>query len=203
MPNKGILLLALGSPQYGRMAEALAQSIRFHSDVPIALAHADGGLPSNTAIFDELIEIPKEYYETWHKEYFRPKIWLDKLTPFKQTLFLDADVIWLPYKEANIERLFDQLKDVDFAMPYRSKSGLDKDGSDWCDLREIKKKYKFKNQTYYNVSSELIWFKKGDIIRSARRHYDTLKVQLKHYVGNSIPDELPYSIALMQKDVKP
>lgn len=203
MPNKGILILALGSPYYGRMADALARSIRFHSSIPICLAHADGGKPSDVSIFDEVIEIPKEYYETWHKEYFRAKIWLDKLTPFKQTLYLDADIIWLPHKLANITTLLDQVKDVDFAMPYRSKSSLNKDGSDWCDLKELKHKYKFKDQTYYNVSSELIWFKKGDIIRRARKHYDTLKVKLKHYVGSSIPDELPYSIALMEKDQKP
>jgi len=200
---KGILILALGYPQYGRMAAALAQSIRWHSDIPIALAYADGGLPSNTKAFDKLIEIPKEYWYTWHAEYFRPKVWLDKLTPFKETLYLDADIIWLPHKEANINILLEELKDVDFAMPYRSKSSLTADGSDWCDLKELKHKYKFKNETYYNVSSELIWFKKGEIIREARKHYDSLKVTLKYHVGNCVPDELPYSIALMKKEQKP
>ena len=210
MRNTGILIIAVGHPQYARMAENLARSIRFQSDIPICLAWGGKSISAlngnSFKYFDEMIEMPKDFYHTWHDEYLRPKVNLDQITPFKETLYLDADMIWLPWKHAKIDLLFEQLKDVDFAMPYRSSCGLSnpkKGGSDWCDLNELKHKYKFNDETYYNVSSEIMWFKKKDIIRKARKHYDTLKVNLTHHLGNSIPDELPYSIALMEKELKP
>jgi hypothetical protein len=37
--DKGILLIALGHPQYGIMAANLAATIRVNSDIPIHLVH--------------------------------------------------------------------------------------------------------------------------------------------------------------------
>jgi hypothetical protein len=65
--SRGILLIALGAPQYGNMAANLAASIRIKDPaVPIHLVHTQPSIshlaPAHLALFTSRVECPAEYY---------------------------------------------------------------------------------------------------------------------------------------------
>lgn len=117
--SRGILLVALGAPEYGYMAANLAASIR-HSDseVNIHLVYAGKAISHFTAahkaLFSSMAECPAEYYTRGTRdegrgindpatdkqqqttEYIKAKTHIYELTPYEETLFLDVDMYILP-----------------------------------------------------------------------------------------------------------
>ncbi len=143
-PIKGILIIALGHAQYGRMALNLALSLRFTSKLPIALAHDNGAIThisGHLDKFDKLIEVPEKYYmRKGNKEYIKAKTHIYNLSPFDETIYLDADTLWLPKK--SIDLLFTELDSENLVIQSRGSVLLDqtdlKRKSFWCDLKEYK-----------------------------------------------------------------
>lgn len=209
MGKKGILILALGHPYYGRMALNLALSIRYTSSLPIALAYTQSAvtqISGNLNWFDKIIEVPERCYKRrGNTEYIKAKTHIYTLSPFEETLFLDADTLWLPKK--SVDLVFEDLKDINLAIQSRGSVDLSGDTigkSFWCDLKEYKDVYGAK--TYYNLSSEFIYFKKNKenakLFSDASKIYDNLKI--KHTMfGGGIPDELIYNIAMLQNKIEP
>jgi hypothetical protein len=121
-PSRGILLIALGAPEYGYMAANLAASIRYGDpDIPIHLVHTERSVSHLTdahrALFTSFSEWPVEYYTRGTKgeergampvsqshvprpsppiEYIKVKTHIYDLTPYEETLFLDVDMYILP-----------------------------------------------------------------------------------------------------------
>ena len=102
--EQGVLIIALGHRMYVEKAFNLALSIRATSpSMNITLVHSNN-LSELSAqqrfIFNKLIECKSEYYtlEDGTKSYIKAKLYLDKITPYKRTLYLDADMIMIPYK---------------------------------------------------------------------------------------------------------
>lgn len=204
--QRGILIIALGHSNYGRMALALAASLRYTSKLPIALAYdssAISQIQGNLNHFDELIPVPEKYYHRrGMKEYIKAKTAIYKLSPFEETIYLDADIIWLPKRP--IDQIFEELKDVNLAIQSRGSVDLNQNhlpdkASFWCDLNEYKKEYG--GDKFYSLSSEFIYFKKtkenSKIFTDAAKAYDNLKVSHTVFAGG-IPDELVFNIALLQ-----
>jgi hypothetical protein len=73
--KQGILLLALGQPHYGNYAANLAMSIKFNlPEMPIALLHDDTAIrhisgDKRIEVFDQLIQVPKEFYQVDGEDY--------------------------------------------------------------------------------------------------------------------------------------
>lgn len=66
-PSRGILLVALGAPEYGHMAANLAASIRYSDpDIAIHLVHTERSVSqltaSHKALFTSMAECPAAYY---------------------------------------------------------------------------------------------------------------------------------------------
>lgn len=73
MPTKGILYVVWGGEEHRRqMAESIASVQKIHPELPIHIADLDLMIPDK----------PKSFYV---------KAWLDELSPFDITLFLDTD----------------------------------------------------------------------------------------------------------------
>lgn len=198
--EQGVLIIALGHRMYVEKAFNLALSIRATSpSMNITLVHSNN-LSELSAqqrfIFNKLIECKSEYYtlEDGTKSYIKAKLYLDKITPYKRTLFLDADMIMSPYK--NLETLFEQLNGKEFVMICR---GEDKDFSQWVDAEEVCNNYNI--QKYYDCSSELMYFESTDIFEDARIIHEEItqgKIWFRKF-ANGVPDEPPIIIAMLQK----
>jgi hypothetical protein len=101
LSSRGIVVLAVGRPVFGRLAAMLAATIRVHSpEVPIALLYQPSALTeldsAHLDLFDYHILVPDSaIFEK--KQYQLCKLHAWELSPFQQTLFVDADTVWLPF----------------------------------------------------------------------------------------------------------
>lgn len=214
--NEGVLLIALGHSNYGRMAFNLAVSIKAgNPDAQIAIAFAGSALDDLqhypiTKYFDHFIPVPREAYTRAGKtEYIKSKTWMYELSPFDATLFLDVDMLWHPGQK--VSDVFKMLTKVKVTFQNRgflnlAPAILPKDYSMWADVNEIKQAYGFKKGKYYQLHSEFVFFRKCDEVKKffddAREIYDHLKV--KSFVfGGAIPDELPFGIAMIKNNCYP
>lgn len=204
--SRGILILAAGHPYYGKMAAGLAATLKV-ADAAIALHLAYAGNALNylsgqeLELFASSSQVPADYYKYKNDtKYIKAKMFLYDLSPFDETIFLDADIAWLKRSPAE---LFEELKDVDITF---ANHGSDGKQSVWCDIDEVKKAYDVEDEKYYGLHSEFVYFKKTDGVRSffktAQTVYDDLKVSSTVFAG-AIPDELPFAIACMLTNIYP
>ena len=158
--DKGILLIAIGSTEYLRMAENLAMSIKHvEPTMQIALAH-NYTENINPALFDYSIEVPKESYITNDKvEYIKVKTWMYDFSPFQEKLFLDVDMVWLFKKKPSA--LFAECKGLDWTMSNTGLAGY----SIWCDIEDVRKIYP--NVKMWNYHSECVYFNKCDVSKKS------------------------------------
>ena len=118
--EKGILLIALGHPIYGKMAAALAASIKVaQTETPVVLYCNDKSvsrlMDGEKKLFDKMITMPEDYYiVNGVEKYLKAKTHIYDLSPFDETIFLDVDMIWNPKKKP--EDLFEELKNLNFTM---------------------------------------------------------------------------------------
>ncbi len=204
--KRGVVLIALGHANYGRMAYNLAVSLLNTSpDLKIhlvfnksAIAHLN---EAQIQVFSTMQEAPKEsYFRKDNLEFIKAKTWMYRFTPFDTTIFLDVDMIWLTRK--SIDGLFDELKELDYTCQnehFMDLAGeINEKYSQWANVNEVKEKYGFDEGKYYSLHSEFIYFKKSKenkkFFEEWIRQYDKLKVQHTEF-ANGIPDELPLAIA--------
>ncbi len=210
--TKGILILALGNAYWGRWAQNLAMSIKANDPgMNITLLYAGNGKNqiTHTHLFEKILEVPSKYYTTDGRiEYMKVKTALYKLSPYSETIYLDADIIWINSKTTT--DLFKELDKVDFTMANRSWMNLESEGLNdefgvWASPKYIKEHFKFKKGKYYNLSSEMIYFKKDKKI--AKLFTDAFKlwdVGFNHRIFNGgMPDELPFTISMIKNDLYP
>lgn len=215
MKSKGVLLIAGHHPYYGNYAYQLAVSIKASCpDMPVSIIIEGNGIShldvKRLAIFDHIIEAEEKHYVSKSlgvKDIFKLKTQIYDLTPYDETLYLDADMLWLPKK--SILQLFDELKDIDFTMSNRGSMSISDvaDGFiEWASPFDIKSIYGFKDEMIYHLSSEFIYFKKTKenkaLFDKVKKNFDFPKVKYKIF-GENQPDELSFTIAMMQTGVYP
>lgn len=204
----GILLIAAGHKNYGQLARNLIYSIRQNSSLPIhVLWYGDvyGELPHDLITVSELPEESRT--KNGKANYFKPKTFIYDLSPFENTLFLDADMVLF---DKPIDNLILDLINVEWTIQNRARVSLDEDYSNpgkrrtaylWADINEVKEKYKGK--FLYSLHSECIWFKKSE---SNKRYFDRVKeiyenppVRPSMFAGD-VADELAFGIACIEQD---
>jgi len=225
----GILIIALGAPQYGRMAANLASSIRFaDAEVKIHLVWSGASIShlsdKHKALFTSMSECPAEYYTKPLPKSFpegegqggaktvflKAKTCIYELSPFDETIFLDADMIWFsnPQKK-NASTLFNELKGTELTFQNRGhfdlrNEKLKEDYSNWCSIKEVKEKYfaggiEENKGRFYHLHSEFIYFSRSESNKQffdlARQIFDEPKVKPASFDGD-IPDELAFDIAV-------
>lgn len=193
-------MLATGVPLYGRMAFNLAATIRAVSDIPIALVCDDSAIShlsqNMRSLFNLLIPAKGRA--------FAGKLDIAELSPFKKTLYIDVDTIWLPGKtpESVIDKC-DGFRIITEGF-YDYESGEDKSNQAyyfWCNPIEAKEKYKFQASRFWKTRSELIYFDKAGIkiINDARKIYSKPGIEFRSFVG-STPDELAFNISIAKNN---
>lgn len=208
--SRGVLLIALGSPQYGCYAANLAASIRYNDPgLPIHLVHTAESTTllgaEHLALFTSHTVCPLDAYvspDSGTRQFIRAKTWMYELSPFEETLFIDVDALILPGH--SLTELMTQLSaSCHFTMQNRgcidlSRNEKFKDYTVWCDIEEFKRHYGQRKGLFYQYQSEFAFFKKNkknktyfDLVREL---YDRPPIPAEGF-DNGIPDEYCFNIA--------
>lgn len=208
--TRGVILVAVGHPFYGNYAHNLAMSIKAVTpDVPVVcLTDGEGTRHLNNPVFDSLIQIDKAHIKTnGLDDYLKAKLYIYDYSPFDETIYIDADVLWTPRKK--ITDLFDTLKDVNFTIGNHSKIDIKeakKGFIHWTDPKNIRDILGIKEGMLYNLSSEFIYFKKGDEIKLlfdiAKDFHEDPRIDYTRF-GTGVPDELSFEIAILKTGIYP
>jgi len=209
MKDRGILTIAAGHPNWGKYAYNLAMSIRATEPTALISVAVYGGAlghlaPHMRMAFDQIIHIPEKYvHKKDHEECLKAKMFMYQLSPYKETIFLDADTIWLPGKKPSA--IFDSMQS-DLLFQCRGKVSIKEDVKTlWTTTQAIRKAYKLTSGDYFNISSEFVYFNRSKentaFFKLAQKEYDNLKVHCEPF-GGATPDELPFSIAMLKKEIK-
>lgn len=204
---KGIIINALGHPYYGKMAYNLAVSIKAVEDFPVCIVYTEQSLnhlsEAQRAVIDHFIHLPENVPMGCGA-----KLWAYDISPFKETLLLDADMLWLPKRKPS--DFFDEMKDVEFTSI--TEGYWTKDLKDinpiyffWADPQEIADVYHV--EKIYQWRSEVMYFKRTELIedmfKTAQRVFTSsgLKSEAKYATGTA--DELGLNVAAAVHDVHP
>jgi len=211
--NKGILIIACGHPFFGRMAHNLAASIKsMEPGMPIALRWAGDALNhlknyNLSEVFDSVEKIPEHCYKSEGKnKWIRTKVFMYDLSPFEETIFLDADTIWFPKRKPS--HLFKELEPVEITFANYTRHDLEKvkDEKVWAKLSEVKTAYDFDKGYYYALQSEFVYFKRSEknaaYFEKAKEVYDNPKAETIVFAG-FVPDEFAFSVAALLCGIKP
>lgn len=198
------MIIATGSPYYGRMAYNLAITIKAIENIPVCVLCNGSGLnhlsETQRGIFDKIINIEESS--------FAAKLKIYKYSPFEETLYFDADMVWLPKKKPS--ELFEQMKEHDFACMWEGykdfTTGEDKTSLKyyyWCNTDEAKEKYNLTGKIY-QTRSEVIYFKKNELVEKifadANKVIEKPGIVVKNFAGQT-PDELGINISLAINNV--
>lgn len=204
---KGITIFATGHPYYGKLAYNLALSIKAVEDFPVCIVHTAQSIShlseDQKSVVDKFIELPDGVPAGCGC-----KLWGYDISPFKETLLLDADMLWLPQRKPS--DLFNELKDVEFTSITEGYWTADKKDVNplyffWADPVEIASVYKV--DMIYQWRSETMFFKKSELIedmfKTAQRVFinSGLKSEAKYATGTA--DELGLNVAAAVHDVHP
>jgi hypothetical protein len=194
--------MALKHPLYGRYAYNLALSIKSADPTQqvcviaddVGISHLHEG---QRMIFDKIIKPSSECYMRDGKTVpLVCKFYLNELTPYEQTLFVDADMIFSPLAKFN--EFWEQMQGIEWTMANRGKNDPDKGISEWVNADKLKEAYDDIEQ-WVDLSSEWICWKKSDlsdsIFVSARQYYDEGKLTTRSFAGDK-PDEPFFNLAL-------
>jgi hypothetical protein len=195
--SKGILIMALGHPNYYQMAVNLAASIRVNDpDLQICLV-TDNVVKAEHEFLFNIVKAPsvRSIIQKGQKQYIKAKLFMYELSPFYSTIFLDADQILIPGKK--LSPVFDELKDIDFTM---SNHGLATE-SNWADIKEVQKLYGEKSQ-YWSFHSEFVFFEKTAEVKkyfaAAIKVYEDNKIKsATKFAEANMADELALQAASM------
>ncbi len=197
--STGIVLIATGVPEYGCMAAALAASIRATEYISITLFHDGNALARLTeaerGLFNSIIPLQDRYIMNGAKLLpFKPKVYLNKLSPYKQTLYLDVDMAWNPAKKAS--DLIKSLHGRDFVTICEGYNNANKRYQTWANIDDIKRAYGVTDIP--QTRTELIYFEKSDVSNAIFEK--AVNVFLKPIVnfstyGSHTPDELAFNIS--------
>ncbi len=194
--KKGILILAVGHSNYLAMAINLAASIRVN-DPALKIALATDVPPPvwliEKSLIDVNVHVPAEYIS--HNEtsvFIKSKLYMYDLSPFEETIFLDADQIMITNRA--ILPVFSELTSIDFTM---SNTGI-ANNSIWADIKEVQQLYG--NKPFWNYHSEFVYFKKNKNVKAffkaAQKVFTDGKIQsATKFGGAPMADELAFQAA--------
>lgn len=216
--KQGIVLIALGHPYYGRMAYNIALTLK-KSDAgcQITLIHNGSSITHlndiRLSIFDNIIELTDSKYWTVcdKTNYAFSKLFLNELSPYDETLFLDVDAAWC--SKIAVSTLFKELKKQSFIVKNRNyfdlETGQTSDGKDfiyWADPVAVRNAYDFQKGKLYGLHLDFLYFKKT---KQVNKVFETaIDIALKPKVNSLFlwanqnnADELPLSVSLVANNI--
>ncbi len=208
LKKRGIVILAVKHNLYARYAHNLILSLRqpnnglFKAGIEICLiADQDrineAGIKT-TMMCDKVITLT----EGQSDNPFLTKLYLNTLTPYEETIFLDADMIMMP--NGNLPTMFDTFKDVDFTCSNRGWITRQSGGYDWADVGSFLDACGTDKAPH--LSSEFMYFKKNkktdELFEQARTFYLTNHI-INTFIGSHQPDEPALAYGMTKVGIAP
>jgi hypothetical protein len=214
---KGIYLLALGHSNYGKMAATLAASIKMvDKKIQIAVFTCCDALSQlnyeELGLFDHIIELESFYY-TNNDGSFNPikaRLYAYQQTPFDKTLCIDVDNIWI--STTTVTELMNKLSKISFTIANNGYTIAGENAeakySPWADITAVTQAYEIEGKRFYNTSGEWFYFKKNETARDffelAQNIFNSApSIKVSTFIGQAIPDELAFSIAIAKTGLYP
>ena len=198
--HKGVLIIACGHPIYGNMAFNLALSIKYNAPCHITVAYSEESLSElsyeQLQYFDNTIEVPEHYYLRGDKKaYQRIKVYANEITPYDETILIDADTLWGMGND--IKNLFsqDNIFNIGVLGSWQNGKETFKGYTYWekptkiVEYWKVEKIYKtYSGFVYWKRESEFIW-------KECQRVYDDQEAPCATWAGDK-PDEYAFNIGI-------
>ena len=223
----GIVVFAIGHPNYAKMAVNLALTLKATGEnVPVAFLYSKAHgkykqsteyiRPQHKDLFSHYIEVPEAYF-TYKGKYIyqKAKTYAYDLSPFEQTLVLDADSLWSHQfrgmNESNKHSptaLLNSLSGIELTYTlYNSHKNLVSWLGDKTTIEDLRQAFSIPNENdFYNIQSSVMYFEKGikaeRYFSVAQRLYDTFDLPCVEW-GGALPDELIYNIVSAMMGIVP
>lgn len=205
MLKNGVITCATGHPYYGRMAYNLALTIKSaEPDVPVAVMRSQYSLAhlskEQIDIFDYIFDLPDGCPISCGA-----KLWANDVTPFENTLLLDADMLWLPQKKPS--EIFKELEGNDFTAITEgyAPGNLHPKYFLWADEDDIRKTYPISCERLYQWRSEVMYFNKNadKLFEKAREVFISPGLSTEKIYATGTADELGLVVACGMFNVHP
>lgn len=211
----GIVIIALGYELYGSCAYNLALSLKANdNNIRVCILHDSKSIkhltPNELSLFDIQTLVPEsDYIVDGKPNYFRAKLFLNKLSPFDYTVYMDADNIWLPEKK--VSWLIGEIIQNDFTIGMNGEYSVQdkknygaKNYPFWGDVNEIIKHWNIPNFVPQTVAG-FIAFRKCErtdlIFDLALNAYEDKKAPGRDWCGGK-SDEYCFNVALGIMNIK-
>lgn len=203
--NKGVCIVAVGHPYYGRMAFNLAKTIKaIDRTCPIQLI-TDGSAMAHVAEAQRWVFDQTTHATTANG--FKVKLQIDEVCAFDECILMDADCAWVSKSSPLhlIEQLgaqcdFTGITEGYYDIDEPEKSDLSDKYYLWADAEELINKYNLAGKIY-QWRTEFMYIKKCELVNnlfgSARHVYDNAQTDLASLklFANHVPDELGINVA--------
>jgi hypothetical protein len=159
--------------------------------------------------FDTVL-VPDECYNANGKQsYLRAKLHILDISPYDDTLLLDADMAWLWPNGRTPSQLIKTLEKLQYTVQNAGPVVVGKKSRDemlWADPKEILNTWEIKAKKLYRIFTECLWIKNSpenhELMAMARQIFDDPKVKHAEFAGG-VPDELALCIAMGIIGIKP
>jgi hypothetical protein len=215
--EKGIVIIALGHPNYGRMAAVLAATIRcMNTQLPVALLTNGAGVrhlnEQERKLFSHVIELDPLYYTASDGTFspLMPRVYLDIISPFDRTLSLDGDQVWIQGNDP--QKVIDDLRGKVFTVCNNgftiTDENADQDKSQWGDIQQIASAYRIQHRKFYKIYAEWFYFEKNEfsqaLFNTARDVFTRPpKCPTIRFAGQPVTEELAFCIAMATHSIYP
>jgi len=194
--DRGIITLAYGHARFIEQARSLAHSLQLHAPQLPRTLITDSKNPEILRQFTEVIPYRPEYGSG-----VRQKLFLDRYSPYVQTLFIDSDCLVL----GNLDAFWSTFAGQCFGVPgyrYLQKGSTDPylDVDHVLESLHLTKLPKFNGGTYYFTRSP----EASDFFATARNMLDNWRaLRLCEFRRDGPNDESLYSLAMAVHHINP
>jgi len=194
--DRGIITLAYGHTRFIEQARSLAHSLQLHAPQLPRTLITDSKNPKILRQFTEVIPYRPEYGSG-----VRQKLFLDRYSPYVQTLFIDSDCLVL----GNLDAFWSTFAGQCFGVPgyrYLQKGSTDPylDVDHVLESLHVTKLPKFNGGTYYFTRSP----EASDFFATARNMLDNWRaLRLCEFRRDGPGDESLYSLAMAVHHIDP
>lgn len=206
LKEKGIIIVAVGHSNYYRMAEVLAASLKCNAAAGIDLTLICDNITKirYRNLFDGVIEVGSHTYTNKEGKVVFNKLMVQlyDLSPYKTTIKLDADMVWLRGRDPN--DLFRELHGEYFTFMNRGWGELTEGSgySVWASETKIKQTYHIEDGARcYKIYGEFLYFRKNSEMKKffglIKKLYRERKVKAHVFANDEYTDELAYQVACM------
>jgi hypothetical protein len=204
--DKGIIIFAVGDPQYGRLAYNLAITLKKAGEISITVVRTVRSLShlseDKLKYFDHIIDLPDDAPRGCGA-----KLWAYDLSPYQKTLLLDADMLWLPEKMPG--EIFLDLEGIKFTSITEGFSPGEENKMYffWADVKEIREKYDIKCERLYQWRSEVMYFERctetKKFFATAKKIFKKPGLNSEKKFAGGTADELAVGIAAGVHNIEP